>query len=65
MNRTYRESLINTSLPVLFEEEDGVYYTGHAPNYIKVYVRGEGLHNRICHARITGLFRDGVMGELV
>ena len=65
MNRTYRESFINTSLIVLFEEEDGVYYTGHTPNYIKVYVRGAALHNTVRTVRITALFRDGVMGELV
>ena len=38
-------------------------WTGHAPNSIRVYARGEGLHNRVLPVRITGLFADGVLGE--
>ena len=64
MSRSYRQTLVGTSQAVLFEEQDGKYYTGHAPNYVKVYAEGEGLHNRIQRVRITGLFADGVMGEL-
>ena len=38
MSRTYRQNLVGATVSVLFEEQDGVYYTGHTPNYIKVYV---------------------------
>ena len=64
MNRNYRESLVGQMLEVLFEETDGAYYTGHAPNYVKVYVDGSDLHNEIHSVRITGLYRDGVIGEI-
>ena len=65
MAHTYRKALINTRLPVLFEEKDGAYYTGHTPNYIKVYAEGEQLHNQIREVTITELYRDGVLGMLV
>ena len=65
MSRTYRENLIGTTQAVLFEEPEGEFYTGHAPNYIKVYARGENLHNQIRSVRITGLHAEGVSGEIV
>ena len=64
MSREYRENLIGSTQEVLFEEPDGDYFIGHAPNYVKVYVRGDGLHNRIRNVRITAVYQDGVMGEV-
>ena len=63
MSRAYREALIGTTQRVLFEEPEGEFYTGHAPNYVKVYVRGENLHNEVRDVTITGLYQDGVMGR--
>ena len=60
MSRAYRESLIGTTQPVLFEEEEGDYYTGHAPNYVKVYYKGENLHNEVRQVTVTGVYQDGV-----
>ena len=60
MSRAYRESLIGTTQPVLFEEEEDGYYTGHASNYVKVYYKGENLHNQIREVTITGIYQDGV-----
>ncbi len=64
MSRAYRENLVGSTVDVLFEEAGDGYYTGHAPNYVKVYARGENLHNEIRPVRITGLYQDGVIGEL-
>ncbi len=64
MSRAYREKLIGTTHAVLFEEADGEYYTGHAPNYVKVYAVGENLHNEIRDVQITGIYKDGVMGKM-
>ena len=64
MNRDYRESLIGSRQEVLFEEADGSLFTGHAPNYVKVYAPGENLHNEIKTVRITGLYKDGLLGEI-
>ena len=64
MNRAYRENLAGSLQQVLFEEPDGKYFTGHAPNYVKVYAVGEALHNEVRPVRITGLHEDGLLGEI-
>ena len=63
MSRAYRESLIGTPQAVLFEEEEDGYYTGHAPNYVKVYYKGENLHNQVREVTVTGLYQDGVLAD--
>ena len=62
MSRNYRESLIGTVHAVLFEERSGEFYTGHAPNYVKVYAAGDDLHNEIRNVEITAVYQDGVFG---
>ena len=64
MNRTYRENLIGTVQQVLFEEAYGAYDTGHAPDYVRVYVPGTGRHNLVLPVKITGIYRDGVLGAV-
>ena len=64
MSAQYRQNLIGTVQEVLFEEEDGGLFTGHAPNYVKVYAQGEALHNRVRSVRITAVHKDGVIGTL-
>ena len=60
----YNEAMIGKTYPVLFEQEEHGYYTGHAPNYVKVYADGQNLHNQIKSVKITALYRDGVLGQL-
>ena len=64
MSVAYRENLMGTVQEVLFEERDGEFFTGHAPNYVKVYAEGENLHNEIRNVKISGLYKDGVMGVM-
>lgn len=64
MSRAYREGFVGRTLEVLFEEQEGEFYTGHAPNYIKVYARGENLHNEIRTVTVLEVYRDGVIGRL-
>ena len=64
MSRSYRENLVGTTLEVLFEEMDGDFFTGHAPNYVKVYAKGENLHNEIRSVTVTEVYKDGVLGSL-
>ena len=47
------------------EERDGEFFTGHAPNYTKVYACGENLHNEIKDVEITEVYRDGVLGRIL
>ena len=64
MSRAYREALVGSVQSVLFESVENGLFTGHAPNYVKVYVPGEGLHNQVRRVRITGLYKDGLTGSL-
>ena len=65
MTAAYRSGLVDTTAEVLFEEPSEGFYTGHAPNYVRIYARGEELHNQLRRVRITGVFRDGLLGEIV
>ena len=64
MSLSYREALVGQTLSVLFEEPEGAYFTGHAPNYVKVYVSGQNLHNLCLRVTVTGVYKDGVLGVL-
>ena len=64
MSRAYREALLGTTLEVLFEEKDGECFTGHAPNYVKVYAQGEDLHNQVRNVTVTAVYKDGVTGKI-
>ncbi len=68
MTAAYRQSMIGSVQEVLFEEPSGECYTGHAPNYVRVYVKsGEELHNQVRRVRIIqdGFADDGVFGEII
>ena len=65
MSKAYRENMVGSVHAVLFEETSGDCYTGHAPNYVKVYAVGADLHNQVRNVKITGVYKDGVIGEIV
>lgn len=65
LRENYDSALIGTVQEVLFEQEEDGFFTGHAGNFVKVYARGNGLHNTLQAVRITALRPDGVEGELV
>ena len=52
-------------MEVLFEENDGDLCTGHTPNYLKVFAKGENLHNQILPVRILEPYKDGMLGEIL
>ena len=65
MNRSFRQKLIGSVQPVLFEERVGDHYVGHTPNYIKVYLPTEQeLHNQVLDLKLTALWEDGMAGIL-
>ena len=65
MTERYRASLVGTVQKVLFEEPSEGCFTGHAPNYVRVYAVGQDLHNEVRTVRITGVYKDGVLGEIL
>ena len=64
MSEAFREKMVDSCQSVLFEEEEKGYFTGHTGNYMKVYAKGEALHNQVKTVRITGLYQDGLLGEI-
>ena len=65
MSRAFRENIIGTTQPVLFEDREGDFFTGHAPNYVKVYAPGQDLHNQVREVKITEINQDGVLGTIL
>ena len=64
MSADFRKDMIGSVQSVLFEEEEKGYFTGHTGNYMKVYAKGENLHNEVKNVRLTGLYQDGLIGEI-
>ena len=56
---------IGTDHDVLFEQTEKGYFTGHTMNYVKVYCDAADLRNEIRRVRVTKLFEDGVLAELI
>ena len=65
LRAAWLERWVGETLPVLFEEEKGGLWRGHAPNYTEVFAPGEGLHNVIKEVKITGIHRDGLKGSVL
>ena len=65
MEDAFLEAMVGKTVEVLFEEKSGDYFTGHTTNYIKVYAKGEDLHNRVVSVVLQECYRDGVTGEIV
>ena len=64
MKKSYLENLVGSRQEVLFEEMEGDFFTGHAPNYVKIYAKGKDLHNQIRSVTITGLYQDGLLAQI-
>ena len=64
MRKAWLEAQRDLVMEVLFEENDGAFCTGHTPNYLKVYAKGESLHNRILSVRLLEPYKDGILGEI-
>ena len=54
--------MVGKTYPVLFEEMQGEWAVGHAPNYVQVRVAGEQPRNAVIPVRITGLLGEAVTG---
>ena len=76
LRRTYLESFIGMTLSVLIEKINFIdmIVTGMAENYIKVYaiLRGDESYVNTCikigkisDVKITGFFKDGLLGEIL
>ena len=64
LHREFLTAMCGTEQDVLFEQIEDGWFTGHAPNGMKVYARGEDLHNTVRRVRIEGLQEEGLRGEI-
>ena len=65
MKNAFCQSLLHTCQEVLFEEMSAGYFTGHTPNYMKVYVNGANLHNQVREVELLEPFQDGMLGRIL
>ena len=61
MNLAYREAMIGTKQEILFEEIQDGYFVGHAPNYMKIYMKGQDLHNEVRTVLVEKLHKEGLL----
>ena len=65
LRRAYLEGCVGRTYPVLFEQEKGGRWYGHAPNYAEVLAAGTALHNQVRSVRITGIDGTALLGEIM
>ena len=66
MHETYLSDCVGAVYPVLFEQEKGEWFAGHAPNYMEVMVKGgTELHNEVKSVRITHTDGQALYGEIL
>ena len=63
MEQTYLNSLIGSTLPVLFEQDEDGRSKGHAPNYVEVRVAQSGLHNVVRSVTVIGVENNYLIAE--
>lgn len=60
----FQGALAGESLPVLFEESSGGYWTGLTDNYVRVYLPSrEDLHNRLLVVRLVAPYGEGLLAS--
>lgn len=63
--RMYQEHFLGDVAEVLFEQQEGPYWTGYSPGYIRVAARSATpLANRIAPVRLERIAGDFVLGSL-
>ncbi len=64
LERRWLEGQTGRVLPVLFEEEKGGLWQGHAPSYALVRAQGKDLHNQLLSVKITGVKGSALTGTV-
>ena len=59
----YLSECVGECYDVLFEQEKGGVFHGHAPNYADVYAPGKGLRNEVRKVRILSSDGESLYGE--
>jgi len=63
--QNFRRQFLGRTMPVLWEKQTGGIWSGLTDNYIRVFTTsGEDLTNKLLAARLVGINKDGVWGEV-
>ena len=64
--RAYEDAFVGRTVPVLWEARQGKRWSGHTPNYLKVFAPGEGdLQNEVTPCLVLGRDRDALVGRVL
>ena len=61
----FENAFIGKTLTFLPEEEKGGYVTGYSENYIRLYVKAEGLKKELIKVKLLGRLLDGALAEII
>ena len=62
----FAESMLNKTLDVILEEEKDGYCVGYSENYLRVYVKADGLEpSKKVKVKATEPFLDGVVAQII
>ena len=63
--QNFSQRFLGKTMMVLWEKQSGGAWSGHTPNYIKVYTKSsEDLTNKLVPVKLVELRGDGVRGEV-
>ena len=66
LKEAWESAQTGTVQEVLFEETQGAFAVGHAPNYAKVYAKvNKSEHNQLHKVQILGKHADGLLGQIL
>lgn len=65
LERAFLQGLVGQVRPVLFEQEEDGFFTGHIPEYCLVQVKGKELHNQVLPVRLLSVSGNSLLGEIV
>ena len=63
--RTYLESAVGKTLPVLFETQEDGMWQGHSDTYVLVRTEGEELRGTVKTVEITGVSGEILVGKII
>ena len=64
--QNFHRQFLGRTMPVLWEKQAGGIWSGLTDNYIRVFTTsGEDLTNKLLAARLVGINKDGVWGEVM
>ncbi len=65
MKQNFLRESVGQVLPVLFETQEGEFFTGHSDTYVLVRAKGAKLRGKTLDVRITGVEGDVLLGEII